>query len=345
MSTTVVTHSLISLPAPSEDVSGYVDGGGTYLRVVLFRFGEKFWSETFVSADYASVNDVLKAAFCQAGAVPSKLVFALAGPIDLERGTVEMTNRPGWPIFSLSECEEDIGCHGNLVNDMEVQAADAVNTPPEFLIPIKPGHVWKDGRVVVVTCSTGLGVGICEGGHTTRTELGHGPVVGLTDLERSYCNFAATTLRKPYASIEQLVSGHHGFAMAVRWTKSLDFKPNRETRQLIKQLRDQGKDIGPAITTQVANDPFAASIVRVIGGLYGSAIRQLMATLHPAAGVHLVGGVNAGAATIFANPTYSPFLARVNDRRLPHANSVRSFAIVLNTDPSLVDRGAKALSQ
>jgi glucokinase len=254
-----------------------------------------------------------------------------------------MTNRDGWPDFVLSSFNELTGCGGSLHNDAEVLAADAINTDPSHLTVVRAGHVWREGRGLMLTVSTGVGPALFENGRTTATELGHMGAQPLTDLERSFTDFTARKLGVPFVKVEHVISGHHGFTMAVHWARSLGFQPNNSTQILLDELYANGEDYGPAIGPQTNVDPFAALIMRVIGGLHGTYLRELMATLQPTAGVHLVGGVNRDIAT-FADPTVSPLLERIADRRLPHADQVDKFAIFHNTDPQLAERGAKVLA-
>src|SRR6266851_4557657 len=94
-----------SMPSRNRNWYGHVDGGGTYTRVTISdrRNHEEVFHRTFVSAEFGSVDEIVVTAFEEAGGVPEHVVFALAGPCDLENRRVTFTNREGWPKFELGK--------------------------------------------------------------------------------------------------------------------------------------------------------------------------------------------------------------------------------------------------
>jgi glucokinase len=339
-------ESKTGMPPRQRSWYAHVDGGGTFTRVTISdkRSGRQVYHRTFTSADFGSVDDIIVQAFQDAGGVPAKAVVALAGPCDLENGRVTLTNRPGWPAFSMADFQERTGVRGKLHNDVELMAADAVNTHDKHITVIKPGRMWPGGRVVVLTLSTGLNPAVSEHGRTFATEMGAMGLVPQTDDERAFAEFVARRSGKTYAVAGFLVDGSHSFGFATAWMNAMGERPSAETARQIRELERAGKGIGPAITGNAGKDPFCDRIIYVIGGFYGTYLRELMTILQPTGGVHLIGSVNFAAAELYADPRFSPFMERVNDDNLPFADRVKTFAIVINRDDTLGHRGAKVLA-
>lgn len=341
-------HSAKSVGAKKTGWYGHVDGGGTYARVLIAEkgSGRQIYERKFTCAEFDSIDEIVFRAFEEAGGIPDKMVFALAGPIDLERQRVQFTNRPGWPDFSLRKMESATGVEGMLVNDMQLIAADAAWTDQQYLTEIKPGHVWPEGRLLILTWSTGVNAAIAEFGRTVALETGLGaPVAALTNDEKSYCDFVAAKLGVSYPTVEQLIGGAQGLNHAPEWLKSLGEKPLPKTENQFQELKRQGRGLGPAITDGAMSDPFCQRILRVLGGLYGSHLRDLLATYTPTGGLHLVGSVNLAIAQRLSDPKISPMLERINDNRLPLNDIVANVSISVNRDEGLLARGARVLAR
>ncbi|HSX02231.1 MAG TPA: ROK family protein [Candidatus Saccharimonadia bacterium] len=334
------------MPRVSQAHIGMVDAGGTHTRVVVAtESGREVYAEVFASHEYAGLDEVLTTAFEAAGVVPGRMAFGLAGPYNSERGRLRFGNRPEWPDFDLAATEQRWGCRGRVCNDVELQAAAAAATAPEHLVTLKPGRLWPAGRTVVLTLSTGLGVALAEAGHTIATEFGSEGVVPLTDDEADLARFVAADGGTPYAPIGGILDGGSGFGRAHAWLLARGEHPAAATRAQLDKLRAAGADPGPAITAAAAHDPFAGRIMRTMGGLYGTYLRQLMNALQPTAGLHLVGAVNQAAAEFWADPAHSPLLERLTDPRLDYADEVAGFTLILNRDPQLARRGGLALAR
>lgn len=327
---------------------GHVDGGGTYARMLIAEkgSGRTVYEHKFTCANYESIDEIILIGFREAGGVPDKMVFALAGPIDLENQKVTFTNRPGWPDFNLSRLEKETGVDGILVNDMQLIAADAAWTDQKYLTVLKRGKLWPEGRVLVHTWSTGVNSAIAENGSTVGLETGFGASIApQTGDEHSFVHYVAEKLRVPYPTAEQLLGGARGLNIAPEWLESIGGKPNPKTEELLKGLRAQNKGLGPAITGGIDSDPFCQRIVKVLGGLYGAYLRDLLATYTPTGGLHLVGTVNMVLAEKLADPKVSPMMARIDDPRLPFHEIVKDETILVNRDESLLARGARVLAR
>jgi glucokinase len=337
-----------SVGAKKRGWYGHVDGGGTYARVLIAEkgSGRSVYERKFTCADYGSIDEIVFKAFEEAGGIPDKMVFALAGPIDLEKQRVQFTNRPGWPDFSLRKMESATGVEGLLVNDMQLIAADAAWTDQSYLTEIKPGHVWPEGRLLILTWSTGVNSAIAEFDRTVALETGWGTTVAaLTEDENSYIDFVAKKLKTPYPTVEQLIGGAHGLNFAPEWLESLGERPDPKTESKINDLRSQGRGLGAAITSGVDFDPFCQRILRVLGGIYGTHLRDLLATFAPTGGLHLVGSVNIAIAGKLTDPKVSPMIERIDDSRLPLYEIASKVSIVVNRDESLLSRGARVLAR
>jgi glucokinase len=332
---------------------GHVDGGGTYARILIAEkgSGKTMYEHKFTCADYESIDEIISIGFREAGGVPDKMVFALAGPIDLEKQRVKFTNRPGWPDFHLQKLERATGVEGVLVNDMQLIAADAAWTDQKYLTVIKKGKLWPEGRVLVHTWSTGVNSAIAENGGTVALETGFGATIApQSSDESSFSRFVAENINVPFPTPEHLLGGARGLNLAPEWLMSIGGNPSPETLKQLQELKVQNKGLGPAITGGADTDPFCQRILKMYGGLYGTYLRDLLATYTPTGGLHLVGTINIVLAEKLADPKVSPMIERIDDPRfddpkVPHNEMVKNATIVVNRDETLLSRGARVLAR
>jgi hypothetical protein len=122
-------------------------------------------------------------------------------------------------------------------------------------------------------------------------------------------------------------------------------EPSATTKQRFEDALAAGKtSFGPALTQGLSDDPFCQRIMRVLGGMYGTYLRMLIATFAPTGGLHLTGSVNDTTTLLLTDPAYSPLIARLEDSRLPFAADAARVPIILNGDPDVMRRGAWALA-
>lgn len=335
-------------PDLRQDWFGFVDGGGTNTRVGIGEVatGTQVFMKKFSSGDFECLEDIIETAFTEANGIPQTIIYALAGPSDKEHGRVRMTNRREWPIFSLSEMEKHTGSHGRLFNDAELLAAGASKTMADKLTALRPGRPWHNGRVMALTWSTGLNGALYENGRTAGLETGYGMhIPPVTDDELSFSKYIARKLKVPFACAEELLGGVHGQWHAPDWLMSLGEVPSAATKARFEKLRDDGqRSYGPALTAGMKDDPFCRRIMRVIGGLYGTYLRQLLVEFMPTGGLHLAGSVNITTVELLADPEYSPLLARLSEHNLPYADRVDILPVYLNRDGELMKNGAHILA-
>ncbi len=336
-------------PGIRGDWFGYVDGGGTYTRVGIgdHKTGKEVFLKKFRSGKFKSLEDIIETAFTQVHGVPATMVYAVAGPNDKEHRQVSLTNRPEWPAFKIDEIRTNTGSRGLLFNDVELLAAGASTSDADQLVAVREGHRWKAGRIMALTWSTGINGALFEHRRTLSLETGYGKAIpALTDDEKSFSKFVAKKLGVPYANAEQLLGGGHGQAYAPEWLMQLGDAPSEATKERFAQLEQEGvTSYGPALTAGLADDPFCQRIMRALGGLYGTYVRQLLVEYMPTGGLHLAGSVHDTTIMMLAQPRYSPMMERISDNRLAYAEVTDGLAIVLNRDPGLMRKGAHILAR
>lgn len=133
------------------------DIGGTNARFALVDSAESAPQSfpTVQTADFANIDDAIRATVLDTGVRPATLILAIAGPVAGEE--IKMTNCP-W-IIRPKVIIRDLGIHEVVVlNDFEAQALAVVALDKEHLHQIGGGEPLKDGARVVLGPGTGLGV-------------------------------------------------------------------------------------------------------------------------------------------------------------------------------------------
>jgi hypothetical protein len=151
-------------------------------------------------------------------------------------------------------------------------------------------------------------------------------LVGRTDDERDFREYACAQLGTPDPSPEQFLGGLFANLWS-DWVVQLNDGPNRfgsgaEARMC--ELGESGEGIGPVFSEYADADPACRRIIAARGGFYGIYARALMAGLSLNGGLYLWG---SGNNALPAYLRHSVFLGRINAHNLPHAGKVETYPV------------------
>jgi glucokinase len=181
-----------------QDVFIGMDIGGTHVRVL------KNQNRTLLkTADFATFIDLMDV-LIQPG-IPTKIVCALAGPID-HQGGVTPPNIKRWGRVDPAMIEKKYPQVSiRFINDLVAHAHGLDTIKPKDLHLLKKGTAPDGKKVLLIAPGTGLGVAFKDQGHVYPSEAGHidCPAYG----EKSGLVHDALQKKYGHVSYERIVSG------------------------------------------------------------------------------------------------------------------------------------------
>jgi glucokinase len=153
------------------------DVGGTKTRLALYEPGSAprapVLDRRYLSADYPSLEAIVREFVSGAAVRPTRAAFGIAGPV--VEGRVDTTNLP-WRIRSEALTEAIGGGEVRLLNDLESTAWGLSELEPADLRPLVPGTP-AGGNRALIAAGTGLGEALvvrnAGAWHPTASEGGH----------------------------------------------------------------------------------------------------------------------------------------------------------------------------
>ncbi|MBU0689292.1 MAG: glucokinase [Gammaproteobacteria bacterium] len=266
------------------------DIGGTKTRLALVEVSGTQATITnereFVSADYASFDELLAEFMNDAGTVHSA-AFGVAGPV--HNDTVQTTNLP-WRI-SADALRTRFGfanCH--LLNDLEATAYGLPALQADDVFTLHAGAPYAQGNRAIIAAGTGLGeAGLFWDGHTHRpfaTEGGHASFAPRDALEFEF----AQTLRERFGHVswERVVSGMgipdlYDFLLARQGGHSPDW--------LLDAMQKQGKSAAISHAALAERDALCTETMHRFVSLYGAEAGNLALKTMSSGGLYVGGGI------------------------------------------------------
>lgn len=298
---------------------------------------------------FESMDAVLDHYFQTMGARPVKVAVGMAGPRDDETGEIKLTNT-NWPAFNPKEATSKYGIEFTTSNDMVATTAGVLSETDEDLLPLKSGTPTRTGTKMVVALSTGVGAAAAVwDSHSKRYVIlaGEGGHIGFqpkTDEEQQYLSYLHK--KYPHASAELALSGKHGVNNLVDHSLETQEAPN--LAGAVERARTEDRPVGAVlieIATQGegADQKTAQAILRKMGAMIGSVIRDLTVAYKATGGVFLTGSVALALGEYFAENT------ELKDRFVRsgavHDTWLENVPISLVTDPNVAVVGALALAK
>ena len=291
------------------------DIGGTKTDLAIFSSETGPYSplaETKVhSADYPSLQSIVKEFLAKAKKPVDRVCFAVAGPVI--EGRVKTTNLP-WVIEESSLAQElNLNVKSvHLINDLEAIARAIPILRPSDVETINSGQPVSKGAIAVIAPGTGLGESFLTWDGSRY--LAHSSEGGHSD-------FAPTDQRQirlleymlklfDHVSVEHVCSGI-GIPYVYRYLRDVELL--REEPEVAK-LIESAPDPSVVIVNQ-AIDPFhpselcAATIdlcVSILAGEAGNLAVKVLST----GGVYLAGGVAVHLLRVIKEPAFLQHFTR-----------------------------------
>lgn len=285
---------------------------------------------------------------------PGRVMLAVAGPRDDVSGIIKMSNNP-WPAINPREAEARYpGTRFETCNDMIGTVAGVVAAHADSFKLLKEGVAVENGNKVVVSISTGFGVGVAAldrvaGRYTyIESEAGHSGFQPYNEVQSDFLNFLYTKHTDP--SWELALSGKYGIDS---WLEFLS--PKLHAPALGKALERAMADGRPrgavllefALEGTGADQEAAHTILDYMGCLVANALSNLALTFKTSGGIFLTGSVSLALAEYWAERTgfADEFLKHGTPDHAPWLETfLTHIPVYLVTDPHIAAKGALFLT-
>jgi glucokinase len=333
-------------PPIQEGLIAGIDVGGTKVHIADTV---STTVRRYNTTDYPSMDTVLEDYFQTMEARPSNIAVGMAGPRDDETGEIKMSNA-NWPAFNPQEATSKYGIEFTTANDMVATTAGVLQETGVDLLQLKPGTPTRTGTKLVVALSTGIGAAAAVwDNHSNRYVIlaGEGGHIGFQPKNEEEAQYLTYLHKKyPHASAELALSGKHGVDNLV--DHSLESLENQNLAQAVERARENDRPVGSVLIEyategQGVDQQTAQAILRRMGAMVGSVVRDLAVAYKATGGVYLTGSVALGLGEYFAENT--EFNERFIRKGAVHDSWLEKVPVSLVTDPNVAVVGALALAK
>lgn len=343
--TNAITPKAHTFPVREDLITG-IDVGGTKVHIADTL---STTVRRYSTSDYESMDGVLNEYFQTMGARPAKVFVGIAGPRNDDTGEIKLTNAD-WPAFNPRDASSDYGIQFETALDMVTIAAGVLRETGVDLLLLKPGAPTRTGTKLVVALSTGVGTAAAVWDSRAKRYVvidglgGHAGFQPKTEEEHQYLRYLLK--QSPHASAERALSGKHGIDNLIN--HSLESLEAPRLASAVERARAENRPVG-AVLLEIAtqgegiDQEAAQGILRKMGAMLGSVLRDWTVAYHATGGVYLTGSVALALGEYFAQNT------EMNDRFVakgPENDSwLESVPISLVTDPNVAVVGALTLAK
>ena len=335
-----------SLPPIRNDLITGIDVGGTKVHIADTVSAAV---RRYNTSDYQNLDLVLEGYFQTMEARPVKVAVGMAGPRDDETGEIKLTNN-NWPTFNPLEATNKYGIEFATANDMVSTTAGVLHETGIDLLQLKSGTPTRTGTKLVVALSTGVGAAAAVwDGHSQRYVIlaGEGGHIGFqpkNEAEHRYLTFLQK--KYPHASAELALSGKYGIDNLVDHSLETQKAPSLEGA--INRAREENRPVGAVLLEfategQDVDQKTAETILRHMGAMVGSVIRDFAVAFKATGGIYLTGSVALYLGEYFAKST------ELNERFIHpgavHDTWLERVPINLVTDSNVAAVGALELAK
>ncbi|MEX0900974.1 MAG: ROK family protein [Gammaproteobacteria bacterium] len=253
------------------------DLGGTHARFALQAASLRCID--LPARDFASLDAALAAAlaaFDIDDAHGIDAVLAVAGPV---RGSTAAFTNLDWSADPDALRARFGFASLRLLNDVECAARAAAAALPNDVVAVHPGPRRDDGRHVLISVGTGLGVAYWHHSSVEASEAGHSGFAPATEWDHAFLADVCGDGRR--ASWERVLSGP-GLARVGTFVAGAPYEDGAEVTQHAAQ-----------------GDPLATDAVKRFSRLLGTFAGDLVLAAPVTGGVLLAGGVLAGLGPHF----------------------------------------------
>jgi len=271
-------------------LAGDIGGTKTKLAVFSTESGPRvpLAEATFPSADYASLETLVRQFMSQVNFPIDRASFGVAGPVVTGRATI--TNLP-W-VMDEQQLRKSLNLSSvSLLNDLAAIAHGIAILQPDEVHRLHTGKPVLHGNIAIVAPGTGLGEAFLtwDGSryrpHTS--EGGHSSFAPADDLEIDLLRYLRTRLS--HVSYERVCSGK-GIPNIYNFLKSINYAPEPPS---VKERIATADDINPIIvdTALDGTSELSVATLNMFVSILGSEAGNLALKVISTAGVYLGGGI------------------------------------------------------
>lgn len=284
------------LPFIEDDtmiLAGDVGGTKTVLGIYSGKNGggDPLVLETFPSAEYAGLEEILAAFSARCDCAIDKAVFGVAGPVS--GGKAQITNLP-WGIDEKQLRRALKTSSVKLLNDLEA-IAWSVSTLKEndiYSLNDQSGRV-QGGTIAVIAPGTGLGEAflVWDGSryHAQASEGGHADLAPTTELQIELLRYLMN--RYEHVSYERVCSGI-GIPNIYAFLKDSgrEVEPEWLAREFAKSTDPTPVIINAALQKDI-NCPICKATLDMFISILAAEAGNMAVKILPFGGVYLAGGI------------------------------------------------------
>jgi glucokinase len=322
------------------------DIGGTKTILAVFSAAkgphEALARKTYPSAEYVSLESMVREFLDEVALETSRACFGVAGPV--VEGRVKLTNLT-W-VVDAAQLQSLFGWSGvALLNDMQSVGYSIPVLEPEDLYTLSVGAPERGGAFAVLAPGTGLGEGyltFCGGSyHAFPSEGSHAAFAPVGPLQiglLSHMNAQGFD----HVSFERVCSGGLGVPNLYAYLKSTGLE---EPGWLATQLAG-AEDPTPVIMSAAQQSDRHCELARAVLDLFveilGAEAGNLALKVLATGGIYLGGGMSPRIIAELEKPAFLEALRNKGRFRAPLANM--PVHVIMNADAGLLGAAAYGLS-
>jgi glucokinase len=269
------------------------DIGGTKTNVALFQtngseVGPVIKQRTFRSADYDSLETILKEFVGDAELTITSACFGIAAPV--VQGHAQTPNL-NWTVKAESLAEVLEIDRVGLINDLEATARGIPALSHSQLLTINTGDPKRGGDRALIAAGTGLGLAgiFCRDGEYefVPSEGGHVDFAPRTELEIELLHYLMEKLAG-HVSYERVLSGP-GFFNVYCFLR--DRKYAEEPAWLAHEIESGNKNVAIASAALANKSDLAVKALDMFVAIYGAMAGNLALLMMSMGGLYVGGGI------------------------------------------------------
>jgi glucokinase len=310
------------------------DIGGTKTRLGLFEVAgsglTRLEEQTYASAEYAGLSEIVAAFLAAAHAACERAAFAIAGPV--AGRTARTTNLP-WLIDADAMESELALAPVHLLNDLEAVAYGVFELAADDFLTLNQGKPGVAGNAAIIAAGTGLGMAglVWDGARHMPfpSEGGHADFAPADARQLELARFLARQLG--HVSKERVLSGP-GLVNIFRFLLHSTGSENPAWLIEAEQTGDPAAAIASA--AGALSSRLAKQALDLFAAVYGAEVGNLALTMMATGGVYLGGGIAPKIVETLREPPFmNAFLAKGRLRPVLEAIPVR---VILNDRAALI---------
>ncbi len=290
------------------------DIGGTNTRLRLEQTQEQgaLYEKEFSNKNYKDLMSVVKNFLQEVtenlgfAPVPQKACFAVAGPVDKNNNTCNMTNL-GWNLDG-NRLEKDLGISQiKLINDFEAIGYGILShlkNPERYVLKLdtlQEGKPREDAPIGVIGAGTGLGEAFVlrddDFEEVYPTEGGHIDFAVGSEEEFQLLKYIKTKYNFPRVSVERVVSGP-GIVAIYQFLRgdSQQYSESPDIADKIRVWEESGSEPSKAPAEAIAQaadkgDELCKKTMEMFVKAYGAEAGNLALKLLSYGGIYIAGGI------------------------------------------------------